>query len=157
TDTRYFIVKSWTDENVYRCMEEGIWVTQQHNEGLLNQAFTQTKNVILFFSANQSKAFQGYARMISPTSPKNSSPRWVSGLRWASSNPFRVRWLSKIEVEFFRIGHLRNSLNEGLAVLVGKDGQEIEERCGANLLAEMFAIAQDKYERRDASLSFRNQ
>lgn len=97
------------------------------------------------------------ARMISPTSPKNPTPRWVSGLRWPCSNPFRVRWLSKIEVEFFRIGHLRNSFNENMAVLVGKDGQEIEERCGASLLAEMFAIAQDKYERRDASLSFRNQ
>ena len=47
-------------------MEEGIWVTQQHNEALLNRAFTQTKNVILFFSANQSKAFQGY---VSPSLP----------------------------------------------------------------------------------------
>lgn len=47
-------------------MEEGIWVTQQHNEALLNQAFTQNKNVILFFSANQSKAFQGYVSSPSP-------------------------------------------------------------------------------------------
>ena len=95
--------------------------------------------------------------MISPTSPSNPSPRWTANLNWECSNPFRVRWLSKIEVEFWRIGHLKNSLNEGMAVLVGKDGQEIEENCGANLLREMFDIARDKYERRDASVSFRNQ
>ena len=32
------------------------------------------------------------------------------------------------------MGHLKNSLNEGQAVLIGKDGQEIEERCGEELI-----------------------
>jgi hypothetical protein len=32
------------------------------------------------------------------------------------------------------VHHLKNSLNENMAVLVAKDGQEVEERCGADLL-----------------------
>lgn len=93
--------------------------------------------------------------MISPSNPANPVPRWAESLHWGTSNPFRVRWLCKTEIEFYRIGHLKNRLNENRAVLVGKDGQEIDEGCGAELLKTMFAIAQDKYERRDAALSFR--
>ena len=31
------------------------------------------------------------------------------------------------------MGHLKNGLNEGQAVLIGKDGQEIEGECGERL------------------------
>jgi hypothetical protein len=45
-----------------------------------------------------------------------------------------VRWLTVASTRFSKVGHLKNKLNGGLAVLVGKDGQEIEERCGADLI-----------------------
>lgn len=32
------------------------------------------------------------------------------------------------------MGHLKNAYNENQAVLIGKDGQEIEENCGAGLI-----------------------
>lgn len=70
-----------------------------------------------------------------------------------TSDAFRVQWLSKTRVDFFRIGHLKNALNEGQAVLVGKDGQEIDGECGAALLREMEAYAEsvrpDRRESRD--------
>ncbi|KAK4241794.1 YT521-B-like domain-containing protein [Achaetomium macrosporum] len=163
-DTRYFIVKSFTEENVRRCMEDGLWTTQVQNEAIFAEAFKKCKNVILFFSVNKSRAFQGYARMASAPSPDTPSPKWVKGLNWDTSHPFRVQWLSKTSVEFFRIGHLKNSYNEGMSVLVGKDGQEIEEQCGADLLREMEAIAlrqgegdrEDGYQSRRASGSWGN-
>jgi hypothetical protein len=68
----------------------------------------------------------------------------VNGIHWEVSHPFRVEWLSKSSVEFFRIGHLKNPYNEGAPVLVGKDGQEIEEECGAELLREMEAYAEGR-------------
>jgi hypothetical protein len=55
-----------------------------------------------------------------------------------------VQWLSKTAVEFYLIGHLKNAYNEHLPVLVGKDGQEIEEECGAELLREMEVIAEKR-------------
>ncbi|KAK3901875.1 YT521-B-like domain-containing protein [Staphylotrichum tortipilum] len=142
-DSRFFILKSFNEENVRRCMEDGIWTTQVQNGKILSDAYATCRNVILFFSINKSRAFQGYARMSSPPSPTIPRPSFVKGIHWDTSDPFRVQWLSKTSVDFFRIGHLKNPLNEGAPVLVGKDGQEIEAECGAELLREMerFAVA----------------
>lgn len=60
-------------------------------------------------------------------------PSWVKDLRWPSSPPFYVRWITVAETRFSKVGHLKNMLNEGQAVLVGRDGQEIEESCGLEL------------------------
>ncbi len=60
-------------------------------------------------------------------------PHWQSTLHWESSGAFRVSWVTIASTRFSDVGHLKNSLNDGLAVLVGKDGQEIEERCGEAL------------------------
>jgi hypothetical protein len=60
-------------------------------------------------------------------------PEWVKDLRWPSSPPFYIRWFTVAETRFSRVGHLKNLLNEGQAVLVGRDGQEIDEQCGRAL------------------------
>jgi hypothetical protein len=86
--------------------------------------------------------------MATTPSPDTPKPRWITNINWETSDPFRIQWLSKVEVEFYRIGHIKNPYNEGNAVLVGKDGQEVEEECGRKLLKEMFAIAEAKYEGR---------
>ncbi|KAB5583254.1 YT521-B-like domain-containing protein [Coniochaeta sp. 2T2.1] len=140
-DTRFFIIKSANEGNVRMCMKDGIWTTQAHNAETLTTAYATCKNVILFFSINTSKAFQGYARMSTAPSPDTPAPRYAMWAKWDASAPFRVEWLSKTEVQFSFIGHIRNPLNDNLAVLVGKDGQEIEEEAGRALLKEMEAIA----------------
>ncbi|KAK4103247.1 hypothetical protein N658DRAFT_390721, partial [Parathielavia hyrcaniae] len=134
---RFFIVKSFNEENVLRCMEDGLWTTQVQNGEILTEAFTKCKNVILFFSINKSRAFQGFARMSTAPSPDIPRPSFVKGIHWDTSDPFRVQWLSRTAVDFWRIGHLKNALNEHQPVLVGKDGQEIEEECGAELMRAM--------------------
>ncbi|KAK3333758.1 YT521-B-like domain-containing protein [Cercophora scortea] len=143
-DTRFFIVKSFNEDNVKKCMEDGVWATQTKNGQLLTSAFANCRNVILFFSINKSRAFQGFARMATTPSPDTPRPKWMNGIHWDTSPPFRVEWLSKVPVEFFRIGHLKNSYNENMPVLVGKDGQEIEESCGRELLYEMQAFADER-------------
>ncbi|PVH89900.1 YTH-domain-containing protein [Cadophora sp. DSE1049] len=132
-ETRYFIVKSFNEENVLRCIQDSVWTTQIQNGSIFKEAFETCKNVILVFSINKSRAFQGYARMESlPGSVK--SPEWQSAINWESAGAFRVRWLVICSTRFHRIGHLKNALNDNLAVLIGKDGQEIEENCGAGLI-----------------------
>ncbi|KAH7342949.1 YT521-B-like domain-containing protein [Rhexocercosporidium sp. MPI-PUGE-AT-0058] len=132
-DTRYFIVKSFNEENVLRCIQDSVWTTQIQNGSIFKEAFETCKNVILVFSINKSRAFQGYARMESvPGSVE--SPEWQRAINWESAGAFRVRWLVICSTRFHRIGHLKNALNDNLAVLIGKDGQEIEENCGAGLI-----------------------
>lgn len=61
------------------------------------------------------------------------TPPWAKGLLWKSSGPFRIRWITIADTRFSRVGHLKNPYNENQAVLIARDGQEVEERCGAAL------------------------
>ncbi|KAM7198874.1 YT521-B-like domain containing protein [Naviculisporaceae sp. PSN 640] len=140
-ETRFFIIKSFNEDNVRKCMVDGVWATQSRNGHTLTRAFASCKNVILFFSINKSRAFQGYARMSTPPSPDTPRPGWMNNVHWDSSPPFRVEWMSKVPVPFSLIGGLKNSYNENHPVLVGKDGQEVEERCGRELLRAMQDMA----------------
>ncbi|KAL4811557.1 YT521-B-like domain-containing protein [Aspergillus unguis] len=62
---RYFVLKSLTIEDLEISWQSGIWATQTHNEETLNRAFENADNVYLFFSANKSGEYYGYARMMS--------------------------------------------------------------------------------------------
>lgn len=84
------MIKSWTAENVEIAQRDvsdltlttsitlchsdvcqplkGTWATQKKNLETLTEAYNTCRNVILFFSVNNSRAFQGYvSRILSPT------------------------------------------------------------------------------------------
>ena len=71
--------------------------------------------------------------MTSAPSEDNPAPAWSKPLIWEASPPFHIQWIVISETPFHRTGHLKNEYNDGHAVLVGKDGQEIEPKCGAAL------------------------
>ncbi|KAL9038985.1 MAG: hypothetical protein Q9180_002801 [Flavoplaca navasiana] len=147
-DTRYFIIKSWNVENVEAAQRECIWATQPHNLGNLTEAFNTCRNVILVFSVNNSRAFQGYARMLTLPSPSIPAPSWQSALLWPSTDPFRIQWLTVAETRFNRVGHLKNKCNDGQPVLVGRDGQEIEGVVGRKLCEVIDGVAEEVEEGR---------
>lgn len=62
---RYFVMKSFTKEELETSRQSGIWATQAHNEINLNKAFESSQQVYLIFSANKSGEYFGYARMLS--------------------------------------------------------------------------------------------
>ncbi|KAL2350107.1 YTH domain-containing protein, partial [Cryomyces antarcticus] len=129
---RYFMIKSFNYDNVEASQRDGIWATQERNAAVLTEAFNTCRHVILCFSVNKSMGFQGYARMESPPGSA-PTPTFVEKLFWSPSPPFYIRWLTVAETHFRKVGHLKNAYNENQAVLVGKDGQEIEEGCGMGL------------------------
>ncbi|KAG0149312.1 hypothetical protein CROQUDRAFT_653888 [Cronartium quercuum f. sp. fusiforme G11] len=64
---RYFILKSYTEDDLKLSVERSVWASQSHNEPVLDQAFrTSSEGVYLIFSANRSGEFFGYARMAGP-------------------------------------------------------------------------------------------
>ncbi|KAG6050892.1 hypothetical protein E4U39_002840 [Claviceps sp. Clav50 group G5] len=65
TVDRFFVLKSLTAEDLDESVNTGIWATQSHNEERLNAAFRSAANVYLFFSANKTGEYYGYARMVS--------------------------------------------------------------------------------------------
>lgn len=60
-------------------------------------------------------------------------PSWASTLLWKSSGPFKIRWITICEIHFSHVGHLHNTFNEDQPVLIGRDGQEIDPKSGAEL------------------------
>ena len=78
--------------------------------------------------------------MSSAPDPSIAPPAWTKNLLWTPSPAFKITWITRAHCRFARIGHLKNSLNEGHAVLVGRDGQEIEEECGRRLAAEIDEV-----------------
>jgi YTH domain-containing protein 1 len=51
-DSRFFVIKSNNAENVSLSKSKGVWSTLPQNEANLNQAFRESRNVLLIFSGN---------------------------------------------------------------------------------------------------------
>ena len=75
---RYFILKSLTTVELEESYRRGTWKTQHHNEGILDQAFRNSQEVILIFGANRSGEFFGYARMIEPIDKEKAAQHAAS-------------------------------------------------------------------------------
>ncbi|KAL4073294.1 YT521-B-like domain-containing protein [Scleroderma yunnanense] len=75
---RFFILKSLTQFDLDLSVERGLWATQKHNEGILDQAYRTSKEVILIFGVNKSGEFYGYARMTSRILRGESNISWAS-------------------------------------------------------------------------------
>ncbi|KAL7807237.1 YT521-B-like domain-containing protein [Trichoderma gracile] len=133
-ESRYFLVKSFNVSNVEMSQRDGLWITKAKNGSLFASAFKQHKNVYLIFSINKSKAFQGYARMTSAPDAAIPPAKWMGNITWEASDPFRIEWLSTRRTEFWKLGDLKNPLNDGKPVFVGRDGQEYPEACGRKMI-----------------------
>ena len=53
-----------TQEDLDLSVRTGVWATQKHNEGILDQAYRTSKEVYLIFGVNKSGEFYGYARYV---------------------------------------------------------------------------------------------
>ncbi|KAG5993743.1 hypothetical protein E4U54_003279, partial [Claviceps lovelessii] len=116
-----------------------LWITQTKNGPLLTQAFRECRAVVLFFSVNKSKAFQGYAQMTSLPDPTIPLPPWIASTAtdMHTTPPFHIHWINTTETPFHELSHLKNALNEHLAVSVGRDGQEYPADCGRRMVQLM--------------------
>ncbi|KAJ0017476.1 hypothetical protein Pint_11152 [Pistacia integerrima] len=90
----YFIVKSCNRENLELSVQQGVWATQRSNEAKLNEAFDTAENVILIFSVNRTRHFQGCAKMTSKIGGSVGGGNWkyAHGTAHYGRN-FSVKWL----------------------------------------------------------------
>ncbi|XP_046396469.1 YTH domain-containing protein 1-like [Ischnura elegans] len=135
-DARFFVIKSNNAENVTLSKAKGVWSTPPQNEAKLNQAYRESRNVMLVFSVKESGKFAGFARLGSESRRDVPPISWVlpPGLSAkALGGVFRVDWVSRKELPFAATLHLYNPWNEGKPVKIGRDGQEIEPRVAEEL------------------------
>lgn len=80
--------------------------------------------------------FAGFARMSAHSSRDIPQPDWVlpsSISAKALGGVIEIDWICRKELSFNCTSHLYNSWNEGKPVKIGRDGQEIEPKVGAEL------------------------
>ncbi|XP_078576094.1 uncharacterized protein LOC144861876 isoform X1 [Branchiostoma floridae x Branchiostoma japonicum] len=139
-DARFFLVKSNNHENVALAKAKGVWSTPPNNEMRLNQAFKDSRNIILVFSVKESGKFQGFARMSSESRRDVKPVQWVlpPGLSAkALGGVIKLDWINRHELPFTKTTHLFNAWNENKPIKIGRDGQELEPNCAA-ALCQMF-------------------
>ncbi|OWR53893.1 YTH domain-containing protein 1 [Danaus plexippus] len=135
-DTRFFLIKSNNSENITLSKAKGVWSTLPQNEANLNQAYRESRNVLLIFSVKESGKFAGFARLASESRRDVPSISWVlpPGLSAkVLDGVFKVDWICRKELSFSSTLHLYNPWNEGKPVKIGRDGQEIEPKVAEEL------------------------
>ncbi|XP_078428790.1 cleavage and polyadenylation specificity factor 30 [Wolffia australiana] len=137
--SRYFIVKSCNRENLELSVQQGVWATQRSNEAKLNEAFDSSQNVILIFSINRTRHFQGCAKMMSRIGGFFGGGNWkhAHGTAHYGRN-FSIKWLKLGELSFYKTRHLRNPYNENLPVKISRDCQELEPSIGEQLASLLY-------------------
>lgn len=137
--SRYFIVKSCNRENLEISVQQGVWATQRSNEAKLNEAFESIENVILVFSINRTRHFQGCAKMTSKIGGFIGGGNWkyAHGTAHYGRN-FSVKWLKLCELSFNKTHHLRNPYNDNLPVKISRDCQELEPFIGEQLASLLY-------------------
>jgi len=132
--TAFFVMKSFSMRDLKISMQKGIWATQSRNESKLNTAFTDHEAVVLFFSVNESRAFQGYAKMASKTGESEQVWTAVDGTQ-AWGGVFKVKWQTIYDLSFNDTMHIRNPYNESKPIKISRDGQEVQPQVGLELCA----------------------
>uniref|UniRef100_A0A6P7GJZ0 YTH domain-containing protein 1 n=1 Tax=Diabrotica virgifera virgifera TaxID=50390 RepID=A0A6P7GJZ0_DIAVI len=135
-DARFFVIKSNNSENIILSKAKGVWSTLPQNESNLNQAYKESRNVLLIFSVKESGKFAGFARLHGESRHDGSPISWVlpPGLSAkALGGVFKVDWICRKELSFLNTMHLYNPWNDGKPVKIGRDGQEIEPRVAEEL------------------------
>ncbi|XP_015066679.1 30-kDa cleavage and polyadenylation specificity factor 30-like [Solanum pennellii] len=137
--SRYFIVKSCNRENLELSVQQGVWATQRSNEAKLNEAFDSVENVILIFSVNRTRHFQGCGKMTSRIGGAANGGNWKHehGTAHYGRN-FSLKWLKLCELSFQKTHHLRNPYNENLPVKISRDCQELEPSVGEQLASLLY-------------------
>lgn len=135
-DARFFVIKSNNTENVQLSKSRGVWSTLPLNETKLNQAYNESRNVLLIFSVKESGKFQGFARLAGPSRRDVSPVPWVLPPGMSPkilSSVFQVDWVCRKDLPFSATAHLLNPWNDMKPVKIGRDGQEIEPKVAEEL------------------------
>nr|VDC96955.1 unnamed protein product [Brassica rapa] len=104
----------------------------------LMRLFDSVANVILIFSVNRTRHFQGCAKMTSRIGGENW--KHEHGTAQFGRN-FSVKWLKLCELSFHKTRNLRNPYNENLPVKVlyiSRDCQELEPSVGEELASLLY-------------------
>ena len=142
--SKFFLIKSYTEEDVHKAIKYGIWSSTSNGNAILDDAFLECEksqqenlgeeaDVYLFFSVNKSKHFCGVAKMLTRVNHnKQHSELWKQSGKWPGS--IRVEWQQIKDIPNTQFIHIENPLNENKPACQGRDCTEIFYKVGEKML-----------------------
>ena len=148
TDCKFFIIKSFSEEDVHKSMKYGVWSSSKKGNITLSNAFNSTKErgsfVYLFFSCNGSGNYIGVAKMKSPCDFKKSFEYWTQDDKWTGL--FEVEWLFIKDIPFKEFKNVIITMKDGeiKPIFLARDTQEIPYE-QAKIMLNTFEKYQNYY------------
>lgn len=131
---RFFVIKSYSEDDIHRSIKYSIWCSTEHGNKRLDSAYKEREGkggVYLFFSVNGSGHFCGMAQMMSPLDYGSSSSVWAQD-KWKGQ--FEVKWIYVKDVPNSQLRHIRLENNENKPVTNSRDTQEVPPEKGRQML-----------------------
>jgi hypothetical protein len=132
---RFFVIKSYSEDDVFRSIKHNVWCSTEHGNRRLNAAFSEKPSpdqpIYLFFSVNGSGHFCGMCEMVSRVDPARTIDLWSQD-KWKGC--FQVRWIFVKDVPNYALRNVRLENNENKPVTNSRDTQEIPYAKGKEVL-----------------------
>lgn len=131
---RYFVVKSYNEDDFHRSIKYGIWCSTEHGNRRLDQTFRERDGkgpVYIFASVNGSGHFCGVAQMTSAVDYGKSVGVWAQD---KYKGHFTVKWVYVKDVPNNQLRHIRLENNENKPVTNSRDTQEVPPDKGRQVL-----------------------
>jgi len=134
-NARFFVVKSYSEDDIHRSIKYEIWCSTEHGNKRLDLAWREREakggSVYLFFSVNGSGHFCGMAEMLSGVDYNSSAGVWAQD-KWKGQ--FKVKWIYVKDVPNAQLRHIRLENNENKPVTNSRDTQEVPVDKGKQVL-----------------------
>lgn len=132
---RFFVIKSYSEDDIHRSIKYEIWCSTEHGNQRLDQAYREREEkggmVYLFFSVNGSGHFCGIAQMMTAVDYNSNSSVWSQD-KWKGT--FKVRWIYVKDVPNQQLRHVRLENNENKPITNSRDTQEVPNAKGLQAL-----------------------
>ena len=133
---RFFVIKSYTEEDVQKSLKHGIWSSTVLGNKRLNTAYHESADqmpIYLFFSVNGSRHFCGVAQMLTRVDETKSSDVWSENNKWKGI--FKVKWIFVRDVPSTALRHIRLiNTPEQKPITNSRDTQELHYEAGCEVL-----------------------
>lgn len=131
---RFFIIKSYSEDDIHRSIKYSIWCSTDHGNKRLDAAYREREGkgpVYFLFSVNGSGHFCGMAQMMSPVDYSATSNVWAQD-KWKGQ--MEVKWIYVKDVPNSQLRHIRLENNENKPVTNSRDTQEVPPEKGKQVL-----------------------
>lgn len=135
---RFFVIKSYTEEDVHKSLKYEIWASTDLGNKRLDRAFNESHGsgpIYLLFSVNASGHFCGMAEMLTAVDYNTTSKVWAQD-KWKGI--FKVKWIFVKDIPNNALRHIKlTNTPENKPITSSRDTQEVPHDKGIQVLQIM--------------------